>query len=388
MGKNQKRNPEEKQRKKSKKKNAQQAENSSQATLKQRADYTFQYNRHLGRHGWLRLTPAYSVKLVEEILTKMRSGLHVLDPFSGTATTPLCAGYHAFRAVGYELNPFLVWFGKVKTRQYSYESLKTLENIIDDIATDLCKGTGIISCAPPPIHNISRWWDEGELEFLCKLKARIDRYFPETSSERDVLLVVFCRLIIKLSNAAFNHQSMSFKNSQPPQILSLFEYTPNFADIFLTESKHVLESAKDNPTGKITIIQGDSRTLEKLKDNTFDLLITSPPYPNRMSYIRELRPYMYWLSYLTNGRDAGELDWQAIGGTWGIATSRLNDWKKDPDGYYSEYFETLLADIAHSDNKNGQLLSNYVAKYFEDMWQHLSHIYSDETRRGNTLCYR
>ncbi|WP_322490103.1 hypothetical protein [Chloroflexus sp.] len=41
---------------------------------------------------------------------------------------------------------------------------------------------------------------------------------------------------------------------------------------------------------------------------TASLVITSPPYPNRMSYIRELRPYMYWLGYLNNGRDAGELD--------------------------------------------------------------------------------
>ena len=45
-----------------------------------------------------------------------------------------------------------------------------------------------------------------------------------------------------------------------------------------------------------------------------------------MSYIRELRPYMYWLSYLRDGREAGELDWKAIGGTWGIATSRVGKW--------------------------------------------------------------
>jgi hypothetical protein len=31
------------------------------------------------------------------------------------------------------------------------------------------------------------------------------------------------------------------------------------------------------------------------------------------------RPYMYWLGYLRDGRAAGELDWQAIGGTWGCA---------------------------------------------------------------------
>ena len=36
--------------------------------ISQRSDYTFKYNNKLGRHGWLRLTPAYSVKLVTEII--------------------------------------------------------------------------------------------------------------------------------------------------------------------------------------------------------------------------------------------------------------------------------------------------------------------------------
>jgi hypothetical protein len=36
--------------------------------IEKRADYTFKYNTSLGRHGWLRLTPAYSVKLVREII--------------------------------------------------------------------------------------------------------------------------------------------------------------------------------------------------------------------------------------------------------------------------------------------------------------------------------
>ena len=36
--------------------------------MERRSDYTFKYNTKMGRHGWLRLTPAYSIKLVKEIL--------------------------------------------------------------------------------------------------------------------------------------------------------------------------------------------------------------------------------------------------------------------------------------------------------------------------------
>ena len=60
------------------------------SSLRQRADYTHKYNQKIGRHGWLRLTPAYSVKIVDELLAAYPDlSWNVLDPFCGTATTAL-----------------------------------------------------------------------------------------------------------------------------------------------------------------------------------------------------------------------------------------------------------------------------------------------------------
>ena len=56
---------------------------------KRRSELTFKHNTSLGRHGWLRLTPAYSVRLVQQILDEHDSAKNVVDPFSGTGTTPL-----------------------------------------------------------------------------------------------------------------------------------------------------------------------------------------------------------------------------------------------------------------------------------------------------------
>jgi hypothetical protein len=89
-----------------------------------------------------------------------------------------------------------------------------------------------------------------------------------------------------------------------------------------------------------------------------------------MSYIRELRPYMYWLRFLTNAREAGELDWLAIGGTWGIATSRLNEWQPGEEAYTSPDLEKTLARVACPDNANGTLLATYIHRYCVDMGKH------------------
>lgn len=37
---------------------------------------------------------------------------------------------------------------------------------------------------------------------------------------------------------------------------------------------------------------------------------------------------MYWLKFLSSGEEAGEIDWKAIGGTWGSATSKLHTWEQ------------------------------------------------------------
>lgn len=340
-------------------------------TRKQNAHLTFKHNQHNGRHGWLRLTPAYSVPLVSNILDGHRYAAAVVDPFSGTGTTVLCAATMGLRGTGLEINPFLVWFSSVKFRQFLPAIIQKTKSLGVVIADASLSGSAPV-VDPPPIHNIERWWNDKELRFLCKLKACILDASEEGSDERNLLLVAFCRVVITLSNAAFNHQSMSFKDSdKSPQ---LFNIEREHADVFRKELFLVLSGASDNPRIEPTVITGDARQPSQFLNDKFDMLITSPPYPNRMSYIRELRPYMYWLGFLTNGRDAGEYDWQAIGGTWGVATSRLVEWKPSGKTFTPTALKKSLAGISDAKNDNGRLLANYVAKYFGDMWQHISDV--------------
>ncbi len=124
------------------------------------------------------------------------------------------------------------------------------------------------------------------LEFLCRLKSGIEAESESGSSERDLLLVAFCRTLIELSAAAFNHQSMSFREDMRSNIPSGAEMERRFGD----DLRFVLDGADDNPAGTGQVVFGDARNLERAVDGPFDLVITSPPYANRMSYIRELRP--------------------------------------------------------------------------------------------------
>ena len=335
--------------------------------LQQRADYTHKFNMRTGRHGWLRLTPAYSVKVVDELMNQYAKPLRVLDPFCGTATTALSAAYHGNEGFTTDINPFLVWLGQTKTTQYSQTSINSTQDTCLQIMEALQLGE-IEPADVPPISNVDRWWDPEALDFLRRLKTGIESYHEENSPEHNLLRVAFCRTLIELSNAAFNHQSMSFKHRGQFQIP--FEH--NMTQLFYNHVRFVLNGAEENPLGISNVVSGDARILSKAVRGLFDLVITSPPYVNRMSYIRELRPYMYWLGFLGSGRDAGELDWSAIGGTWGVATSRLTNWEPPENPFRHPMLDMALRKIAHSDNKNGHILANYVDKYFQDIWKHFN----------------
>lgn len=337
--------------------------------LKQRADYTHKFNTKTGRHGWLRLTPAYSLKIVEELVVHREEARRVFDPFCGTGTTALGAAYHGHEGVTTDINPFLVWFASAKLAKYSASDLRKTQETAKAIVGQLRSRSGELASAPP-IFNIERWWSVEALVFLRKLIFAIDDLTTINTAERNLLRIAFCRTLIEQSNAAFNHQSMSFKEASQLELALDIDRAAGFEE----DVRFVLEGAAANPIGTASVHLADSRSEQASVAGPFDLVITSPPYVNRMSYIRELRPYMYWLGFLESGRDAGELDWTAIGGTWGVATSRLNDWDRLDSCFQSAALDASLTSISSIDNKNGPLLARYVAKYFDDMWSHFQGI--------------
>lgn len=333
--------------------------------LRQRADYTYKFNANAHRHGWLRLTPAYSARVVDGIVAANREAKRILDPFCGTGTTALSAVKHGRDATTTDINPFLLWLTRCKTAQYSENVLRATAEA-GDLAVELATREAIDPIAEPAIYNIDRWWSKERRRFLCRLKAAIVHLAGDTGPTSDLLHVAFCRTLVKLSNAAFNHQSMSFNDGTRDDC----DVSLKASTTFVEDLDFVLNGAADNPEGCATAILADARDLPDHLDSKFDLVITSPPYANRMSYIRELRPYMYWLGWLASAQEAGEMDWVAIGGTWGIATSRLVEWMPSGNWWTPDSLSAVLSDIAQDGNKNGALLSKYVAKYCEDMSRH------------------
>ena len=334
---------------------------------------THRANAGAGRHGWLRLTPAYSVRLVRERTGHLPAGAVVTDPFSGTGTTILAAAEHGCDGRAVDVNPFLVWLGNAKAARYPAALLAETRASVPVMAAHAAAWTAEAPVLwAPNLRNIARWWSPGSLAALKGLRRALDEVCLPAPA-LDLLGIAFCRTAIAVSNAAFNHQSMSLRTAPASATADAADDCAGVIRRFAAETAGVLTSAEAVLPGAGRVIQGDARDLDAGGLPPCDLLLTSPPYVNRMSYIRELRPYMYWLRFLDRASDAGELDWTAIGGTWGIATSRLNGWA--PDGTVAPIdgeLREVCTLIARDGGKNGPLLATYVTKYFHDMSAHFA----------------
>lgn len=356
-------------------------------TSKQNSHFTYKGNIGVGRHGWLRLTPAYSVKLVRDVVNSYPSGILVTDPFSGTGTTALAAAEHGGRGEAFDINPFLIWLGNTKLRNYGSATIVAAEAALAEVLATAREVMLKPDLWQPAIFKIERWWSHSALNALKALRAAID--VVDAGPSRDLLEIGFCRTLIAASNAAFNHQSMSFKSQESGIVGALFEIdeAKGVLDRYRSETVEIIASAAIDLPGSGEVIEGDSRSMKSPRlQSGCDLLLTSPPYVNRMSYIRELRPYMYWTRHLDEAAAAGELDWLAIGGTWGIATSRLSTWSPKEVTPVEKEMIDICSLISRDGGKNGPLLSTYVRKYFDDMWSHFRCAYK-YVRSGGRATY-
>jgi len=337
--------------------------------MMQSVDVTYKNNLDKGRHGWIRLTPAYSIQLVESILKNLEDlhSQYVLDPFSGTGTTGLVCGQNGVPCDLFEINPFLAWISRVKTRQYTQTQLdatrKTVPRVIGKARDDIGNTPWI-----PNIHEITRWWTPSVLKALAQVYSCMHALtLEEDQSVSDLLKVAFCKLLIAWSSAAFNHQSMSFKKEKARR-LNESQAKREILATFETIAQSIINDASENVRAEINVSVHNSKEMPPETEKKYSCVITSPPYTNRISYIREVRPYMYWLGFIDNARQAANLDWNATGGTWGVATSRLSSWI--PKGFFREDQDFLR--MIKQIRIKSPLLANYVHRYFEDMYSHFS----------------
>jgi DNA methylase len=333
-------------------------------------DVTFLAGQAESVHRWYRLTPSYSPGLVRFFIREfgIRNDSLVLDPFSGRGTTVIECQKQGIRAVGFEINPLLQRVGSYSLTwgkhpkslfdQFLASALsmikKRRESSVEEVSRDLA--TPI-----PDIHDVFRWWKPEVLRdlIIAKACAREKRFQP---LER-VLWLAITETSLACANIHRNHPTITFDDGHDRVI-----------DVHAELRRELLEIAEDVSALTPEQISWSDRSEVRLEDScspssplaVVTHVITSPPYPNRYSYVHQTRPQLHFMDILETRRCATDIDLKTVGGTWGAATSMLTKSLIVPP-------EAVRPALSYWDalSRESVLMCNYATKYFLDLERHL-----------------
>ncbi len=340
---------------------------------------TFQGKLDLPIHRWYRLTPSFSPRLAGDIAREFRLNENdfVLDPFSGVGTVPLCMKYRGIPSCSVEINPYLHFVGTVKTR--TYINLKVIEEVFDHFLAAARRALGELpgerqseaylaenATFVPKLHNIRRWWSLGNLAQLVCLRKLLLAYGAEPV-HYDLLKMGLLAILVPVSNAKHNHVSLTFAETPLATVDVGAALQRKYAEMLAD-----LHAVRKMPCAEATVFHGNSKLLQSILPQRpkASAVITSPPYPNRFSYARETRPHLFFFEFIDNPEAVGQLEIDAIGGTWGKATSVLASGVAPKN----EVVKSVLCPYLAGIDANGGLMASYVVKYFNDMYDHADQV--------------
>lgn len=209
----------------------------------------------------------------------------VLDPFCGCGTTLLESILLNRPAIGIDNNAVACLISKAKTIAYKKSDLNTLREFERNLNSSL-QSSFLYQTSIPEYDSLEYWFDKKAVSDLGKLKWAITQ-LPNKS--KTLAMALLSSIIV----------NVSFQDSDTRYTRNIKPYNSELA-IKLFKSKlrdtiNRLVEIINVHKAKCEVYQGDSRYLNKIKDNTIKLIVTSPPYLNAYDYHKYHRHRLHWI---------------------------------------------------------------------------------------------
>lgn len=249
---------------------------------------TYVPNKKTPIFNWFPYKEGFSRDLVIKILHEFQipHGGNVLDPFGGCGTTVLTCRQQGFNSVAVDILPIAVFVATVKLRDAEEYNLEILKKAINELLdTPYKEPTGKL----PDIPIIHKAFPPNTQKELLFFKEEILKT-PDPKI-RDFLLLGLLSILVDVSFTSKDGQYLRLveKTIPPVSVVLTRKLQVMLSDlkgITLQEQSSLFEK-NDNvlSRGYAKVLLGDARKLG-LPSNTFNAIITSPPYLNRYDYSR------------------------------------------------------------------------------------------------------
>jgi len=248
----------------------------------------------------------------------------VLDPFCGTGTVLLEASLANRNAIGIDVNPLATLISKAKTTRLDIQKLKNeLANIEAKFEIHQKSNKKYYV---PKISNIEKWYTKQTIRKLSKIKYIVSNISnPEI---KDFFLVVFSLCCKKFSLAdprisvpvAINTSKFKQHSSLHKAAIDNLKFIKKneIYKFFISQANKNIQRLEEfinipQEYGNVQIINTDIKYLDPslIKQESVQLILTSPPYVSAQKYIRASSLSLQWLEL--NKLSIKELDKQSVG---------------------------------------------------------------------------
>ncbi|UPJ97394.1 hypothetical protein [Bradyrhizobium sp. 172] len=253
----------------------------------------------LGRHPIHPFPARMAPGIALSALSSAQKPMRVLDPMMGSGTVLAMARAHGHYATGVDVDPLAVLLAKVWT------TATDQQEIVDAGANALAKAKSIFDnvtygsaypsdCSAETRQFLRYWFDQYARRQLAALAIVIGRVRRQPI--RDALWGAFSRLIITKSSGA--SLAMDLSHSRPHKAFHRAPVKPfdGFPAAVSHVAKNCVSPDAQNRGPQPTTILGDARKLTAAS-NSFDLVLTSPPYLNAIDYIRCSKFSLVWMGH-------------------------------------------------------------------------------------------
>jgi len=345
-------------------------------------------------HRWISWIAGFSWEFAGDAIDRYitstgRETALVLDPFAGVGTTLIEAQRRGVASVGFEINPFPYLAAKAKLEaavvdldrfraqiRHYVQTLGPIENAVDV--------RGVAAAAtprrvPPPgfRSRVPFFSPKVERKVLLSLDY-IDALEPGPIS--DLFRLAFATTMVSFSNYTYE-PSLSSRPGAGRPLQENATVVPIIAEKLAQMADDIaVYEAELDVLGRKALFDVHLGSFfdgaMRLHDGTVDLVVTSPPYLNNYHYVRNTRPHLFWLGYVSKSQDL----WHYEHGSFGKYWQTVRDAEPIRLAFempgLARQIEELRQLNPHKGVYGGAGWANYAATYFND-----SHRFIQELRR-------
>jgi SAM-dependent methyltransferase len=343
---------------------------------------TFSSNLHRPAHRWSSYVQGFSADFVDQIIErhKLSRGDLILDCFSGSGTSPLCAKLKGNDAIGVDMSPLMTFVSSVKTKLESkYLNVELISKALSDTILTSFRANAEVDL--PFLKETRNQFSYSILESLCAIRRSI--LTIEDENTRDLFLLAFSSVLIECSNLK-RSPCLGYSKNQVSNPLIPYELLSTKLKWMIDDLRTV--QAQEDTLGSVKIVSGDSVSCKYRKESV-SLAVTSPPYANGLDYVTNYKIEMAWLGKAKSYEDLRNLR-DSMVACDNVSRGSLERYFDERsirvhDPWLDEILLKIERNVESKTTFRRRDMHLVIKKYFEDMFDTFENVYDALLPGGN-----